>query len=878
MGRKLKKMPIIPPKDGEIERHSAYHRLNPQGHEEFVIKRNGKEEETLNELASDIDDILEGIEFGTMDSMSPEQPFFDRCQNKPQSNQYVAGSGDSIRASQDTITNMNGSTPLAADGPEISMAKSKLKTNTTTGRSPNKYIAGSAGSEIGNNLVQRESFTGTAGIAISPVGYSVLGDKEDEEEDTEEQSKTMSEFNMKSIDKLLVEWEPEFKAGEYSPGDHKMASPKGEGVASKNAKKEKTGSHPSDMELVGDAWPRKHNETVAMCDVEESGVEDKPQGSHESSVGEPSDGHTSKVSHNWPDKPKHGGGGVAEPMAGDRYSDGGVLHGSESEAAMEWSPKKIGSLLGEDHDLQSLFDSYARDYQQVTLEGFKELCDAHGFSTVLDTRSLLNLMESNKEFVFHEFSDAEGSFWLSEPMTISEKRNLSQPTMRSKQTCKNCKCSPCTCEGGCMEESAISEMQIRTPEEEADIYVDDLPPGDPHEFGGDSDVVGMDDDYAEMESEADEFEHEHGGGRLGGEDVMCICPGCSYEGLEEECPECGQMMISGESELPDYHGSDEGDIDHEHMPIGMEESLSRFMAKAKHILENNRNAKRSAIANALTECWQNSASHVDLNMVPQKAYDTLVTMMKKFPGFDPISECDAMDRPEGKAITEKDAKVSPDLAKQPSVDEMETHGSKESLLKRTQKNTYDTTPIMKGTEKGLTGTGTIKAESRISGRNANTLKENADKLTRKLKNVVRESSNRLNGKHSISFNVIVKEGIYKNRTPRRTQLVETVADLEEILQFHNPEDVSVEANFKNLKGEVVMKADVPLATIHSHARGPIVSEGKMLFRFLRNAELFAEALNEKGVACKIIPHNWGTAVVANTNIDVANHAYRSITR
>jgi hypothetical protein len=54
-------MPKVSPPEGEIERHDAYRRLNPNGDEELVVRRRGKkDEETLNELADYLLSLIEG--------------------------------------------------------------------------------------------------------------------------------------------------------------------------------------------------------------------------------------------------------------------------------------------------------------------------------------------------------------------------------------------------------------------------------------------------------------------------------------------------------------------------------------------------------------------------------------------------------------------------------------------------------------------------------------------------------------------------------------------------------------------------------------------------------------------------------------------------
>lgn len=401
--------PISEPVSGS----RVYYRLNPSGHKEQVIRQKGKlDDATLNELAADINHMLEAIEMGANPSLSAETPMPYRF-----TPQLVTGRGESHRINGDTITNMSGSTPLQGD---LDEAPEDSRTTTYNAGRSNKHKSAllSGDAEEGElTLVHLESFTGTAGIAIAPIA-GTLGPIKSRKSRKLRVAKPNGtwEHNMRSdIDRLLNEWEPEFKAGEYDPGEHYMDHHGGEGVAGRKAKKAKGSS--GEMKNHGEPFGASHNETPAMCDVEENGVENKPQGDHESSVGDPmADDCCDEVGHNWPDQPRHKGGGVAEPVAGNRYSDGGQLHG----ASMEWSPARIGKLMGEEVNLQRVFNAYARANKVICLEGFADLCEAHGIDVDLDHTSLLRLMADNKAYMFYEHVDADGVYFMKRPISESQ--------------------------------------------------------------------------------------------------------------------------------------------------------------------------------------------------------------------------------------------------------------------------------------------------------------------------------------------------------------------------------------------------------------------------------------------------------------------------
>jgi hypothetical protein len=56
-------LPTIEPED-EVDQYDAYERLNPRGYRELVLRggRRRPQEETLNELAGRLSDILNTIE------------------------------------------------------------------------------------------------------------------------------------------------------------------------------------------------------------------------------------------------------------------------------------------------------------------------------------------------------------------------------------------------------------------------------------------------------------------------------------------------------------------------------------------------------------------------------------------------------------------------------------------------------------------------------------------------------------------------------------------------------------------------------------------------------------------------------------------------
>jgi hypothetical protein len=826
-------MPKVSPPEGEIERHDAYRRLNPNGDEELVVRRRGKkDEETLNELADYLLSLIEG--------------------------QYTSSKN-------------------SAD------------------------CDGAVG-------VQAECFVGTDAIAI---GTSPPRRKK--------KRGTKLESEMKNRRPVISEWAPPFKAAGYSPGEHQMDKPEGEGVAAKSPTQDSVGKYDTELSKVGKEWPVEHNDTEVMDGVDDENISDSATGAHESTHGEPDDGHQEKVGHNWPDQPKNSGQGVAEPFEGDRWSDGGVLpagtapkgEGVPNVHAETWNPDHIGSMLGEDADIQSLFDSYARSTPAVCLEGFQQLLAAHGVDALLDTTSMLQLMEDNQEFVFYEGEDADGLYWARAP--LNEEGPPPGPKGEDEGDFDDEDLGPL--DDDLSAGAGPGGLGMGSPAGSGGM-------GGPEMSGGlggiDALAMGMDDGEDWDDSRTDGLE----------------CPGCGYMGDEAECPECGGQMVDpftgnpldadgfsstgapGMGDLPGAGGMGMGgptgpgmgglngpDMANLHTaggptkkamgfnPVGgpnpmaqgardagvtkpgqklwamgsegkqshspqIAESLKNFLHSAKSMIEGNPKANGKSMAEALNHSWQYHAGKVDARACSTKIKSTLEGLMSKYPGFNPLMETEAMGKPEGTKLTGGDGpKVE---LPSPSTDTKEMKDK--NLLGASQKNTLEGTPTISGTGKGMSESIANKNIARLNAHVRRHLQEGSQALGQ--------------GKFKVKFSVLVKEGTTKNRTEVRDSLAEALADTEELLQLHNAEDVALEASFVGPTGQIHLKQDVPLFTIDS--RGPVQAEGKSLFRFNRTAEAFAEALVNEGVTCRVGPHTWGSAVEARADSATVNRAFKMV--
>jgi flagellar hook protein FlgE len=376
------------------------------------------------------------------------------------------------------------------------------------------------------------------------------------------------------------------------------------------------------------------------------------------------------------------------------------------------------------------------------------------------------------------------------------------------------------------------------------------------------------------------------------------CPECGYLGSDEECPECGASMGGGgmddndlvsnrdlyptpedvdqdDEDMNDWYkqsldaeaddefddtddgsgkfgGFESGGFDDITSPNSslpyprkpklfnpdVQESLMHFMVSARNIIDRNRNAGRGAIGEALNQSWQHHVQGFDARYAPTKVQVSLQALAKRFPEFRPLTESGAMDKLGGTAIGKtgggpKDPKfLAPN--DQPGMGDMKELG--EPLGKK-QKNNLDGTPTIKGTAKGMS--------------------ENVQRLTKYVQKHLQEGAAKLRGKFQVSFACLVQEGKAINRTTYRARLAEAVADVEELLQFHKSDNVVLEATFHNGKKAVLLHR-IPMLQVAK--RNPLVAEGRTLFRFARHAEQYAEHLMSEGLTCKMLPHNWGSAV------------------
>lgn len=340
------------------------------------------------------------------------------------------------------------------------------------------------------------------------------------------------------------------------------------------------------------------------------------------------------------------------------------------------------------------------------------------------------------------------------------------------------------------------------------------------------------------------------------------CSRCNHIGQEEECSRCGSLM-----------GRDIKPIDQKKAAMSMRtENIAKFLSTVKNILEASTGKSPQSVASALNIAYINYVGPKRL-ITNEAAIQTLRRLMDKFPGFTPmLAESVAMSD-KGKFFG-RSIKADSGSHEQPTS--MKEHGSVDRKLRGRPVNTAEKTPVMPGTEKssGRKAAEAAVGENLLKNTNLSIMRENVAKLARHVRRSIAEGATGLRGPHKVNFTVLVNEGKgCAKRTMRRKKLAESIADLEELLQFHAVDSLMLEAWYINDAG-ISRKHEIQMLSVAP--RGPVVAEGKAIFRFHRNAERFAQYLAESNVPCKITEHSWGRAVTARVTMEQANQAYAVI--
>ena len=711
------------------------------------------------------------------------------------------------------------------------------------------------------------------------------------------------------------------------------------GLVKKSIEKADLPDYETGMKSVGKEWPRKHNDTPAMCDADEDGVEHEPQGVHNSEHGEPEDGITKKAGHDWPAEPKNGGG-TMEPF-GNKLPTGNGLQGGDEKAfqppkgsahnshqSESWDPSQVGSLMSEseydDEQLQSLFDSYARENRLVSLEDFSRLLDAHGVNNLLDEHGFVNLLARNAEFTFHEQEDSDGRYWLAEGMPEFLKKKLGKKGEEGDdeedvEECSGGKKSAFLkkvrkeCSGG-MSEFLKNKLGKKGKEGDDEEDVEECSGGKKSAF-----LKKVKKECSKTCKEwlevAEKVVATHRRGRITEEDAaraLHISLNCSL--TREDVRNARPAERQAINKIAKAYG------------IRFDESVLRL---AEGPFDLGGPAGPAAASAAHATGAHGGFDPNDPNALPMDddyGFDEPGLAGAGAP-MEPGLGGEYMAGPAGKAglgdpatggdlggdLGEPGVEDLPGAASEPAggafVKPQQPLGG--SPRRRASRAVSEDYPTGNGLEGGTwngevkgaghkmdhagdgsaveggkakktkdlpqddTDTFEIKPKNLLGARQKNTtkdsqefewggagklssedgLRENLQLLAKFVRGYLAERDHGLRGKYSVSFNTKVGG----KRVSSHPALADVIADSEELILLYGPDRVVLEAVYSDPRtGRPVKSVDIKLPAVRRNS--PMVSEGKVLFRFNRHAERFAEHVMAEGVVCRLTSHNWGAAV------------------
>lgn len=590
------------------------------------------------------------------------------------------------------------------------------------------------------------------------------------------------------------------------------------------------------------------------------------------------------------------------------------------------SPAEIANTITDDGvPLQDLFDSHARSANYISLREFQEIANAYG-CICNDERDLVRLMATNDQFMFMEGQDGQGRYWIPRPITEGEvpeafKKNwennkseeddkpesddesAEKDDTEKKESKKPWEKDDTKSESRGRNKAPISESALEEgwgyQEEEPEShfsrfkdpgysqatdpelgdfpFIDNAETDEMADMGQDDFAGKNPDDDMGMEHEGHGMrggdtgdELETGTGNYGGDK----CPECSTPMDELGCPGCGfqhdefeQNRFDDPSEVAGNRDSfeamlnsipDEMDPGQEYENRGREdlddmhghgdEFADEYYENRNHndnMLSEDKHEMESPKGNGVESKTGNKKSGL-----PSEKTDT-TEMGKEWPRkfknggsaqeeFGNSKHGDACD-----GITKHHADLN---------------------LKTKQKNTGGQFETFEGGQHS----------GKMAG-GATKMNESVMLLSRHVRRSLNEyvaQNRRLyqeSGNYPMTFVVSAADAVQPHR---HTNLMEALADAEELIQVFGADQVSFEARFCNSDGNVLLKRLISLPNLPS--RGPIVAEGKILFRFPEIARDYADRLVAEGKACRAVIHNWGAAVSSKVTYNAAAGLFKTL--
>ena len=522
-------------------------------------------------------------------------------------------------------------------------------------------------------------------------------------------------------------YEPPFDAAGYRPGPAKMKRISGEGAGiTGGGHRQMKGSHGGTEHLSPKSKNRVNDENVVVSHETES------------THGDPSDGIQSEVGHNWPDSP-HNDGASGEFITGYDYT--GPAHEPTLES---WDPNSIGRMLGEEYNLQDIFNQYASTRRSVNAHEFKNICRANGFDYPLTEDMFRKLIENNKQFMFTEHFDGVHRFYISEsemgmglagegegesldpdyhPITGHKSpidKHYAYPPKEHEHHHHHgdepfdindpAKLDPSKApsadglgwgaddmggegEGWCGngmggegEGWGLDEMDHAKGNglEEPEL---NHPKGDgwgEHKMiGAEGDGWGLDDVHGKHDANAS------GGWGFGGEkEEEKTEGGCSCaNGGKCKCPPfCKCKKAEGSCGRGSCGGMAScGSGKKDPMAERVERKLTKFFSEARSIIRENAKYGRRIIGAKLNESWDANAGYCRISSEKQKIGQALNMLKKRYPGFNPLFENTQEVMKSGYMVDKGEGKKTDEGGKEPSMSDFKEVASK-GLNTRSPKN------------------------------------------------------------------------------------------------------------------------------------------------------------------------------------------------
>lgn len=511
-------------------------------------------------------------------------------------------------------------------------------------------------------------------------------------------------------------YEPPFDAAGYKPGSPKMkrVEGSGSGVVGGERRQLKGGhggteqTHPKNRNRVNDKGVVSGSETS-------------------SSHGEASDGFQDKVGHDWPDGPTNDG-------ASSEFATGYDYTGAAPEPTLEnWNPDSIGSMIGEEYNLQDMFNQYAGTRRSVNMLEFKNVCRANGFDYPLSEEMFRQLIENNKEFVFTEHHDGTHRFYISESdmgLGLGRKTDLGTDAIerdasgnvaypKMGPSGRPYRTDPMM--GTDKTDTWLGEMDYDPsqdePTEDTEGMGGDMGMGvDEQELYDDKNVQdgscgageggawggAGEDDWKAAELDYDEYKRFEGkpnetydtegpanidtsgaggwgfGGKDDSEEGGCACA----KGGECKCPPfCKKCKHASGSCGSGKCGPGKKDMKAE----GLQRQLTRFFTEARSIIRENARYGRRIIGAKLNESWDASAGYCRITSSKQKVGQALSMLKNRYPSFNPLFENTQEVMKTGYMIDKAEGKKTEEGGKEPSMSDFKEVAGK-GLNNRQPKN------------------------------------------------------------------------------------------------------------------------------------------------------------------------------------------------